>query len=229
MKKMKKKQGWESNIWLGMSGKVNEKENKIMKPKSIFWERKKEESKKEKKEREKREKEEKAKKEKEDKERAKREEKEKKEKEKKEKEEKARKEKEEKEKAKKDKQNKKEDKKDDKKEDKTEYKKEEKKEEKKEDKIEEKKEDKKEENLKTIKTQPVPKKISNKAALFKQMMEAKGGGIMGKAPTSKNNLGNSEKIVKIEHVRNEGNTVDLLSNIKVTKVAKKKPKKINFE
>ena len=42
MKKMKKKQGWESNIWLGMSGKVNEKENKIMKPKSIFWERKKE-------------------------------------------------------------------------------------------------------------------------------------------------------------------------------------------
>ena len=41
MKKMKKKQGWESNIWLGMSGKVNEKENKIMKPKSIFWERKK--------------------------------------------------------------------------------------------------------------------------------------------------------------------------------------------
>ena len=38
MKKMKKKQGWESNIWLGMSGtKVNEKENKIMKPKSIFW------------------------------------------------------------------------------------------------------------------------------------------------------------------------------------------------
>ena len=43
MKKMKKKQGWESNIWLGMSGtKVNEKENKIIKPKSIFWERKKE-------------------------------------------------------------------------------------------------------------------------------------------------------------------------------------------
>ena len=192
-------------------------------------EEKKEESKKEKKEREKREKEEKAKKEKEDKERAKREEKEKKEKEKKEKEEKARKEKEEKEKAKKDKQNKKEDKKDDKKEDKTEDKKEEKKEEKKEDKIEEKKEDKKEENLKTIKTQPVPRKISDKAALFKQMMEAKGGGIMGKAPTSKNNLGNSEKTVKIEHVRNEGNTVDLLSNIKVTKVAKKKPKKINFE
>ena len=192
-------------------------------------EEKKEESKKEKKEREKKEKEEKAKKEKEDKERAKREEKEKKEKEKKEKEEKARKEKEEKEKAKKDKQNKKEDKKDDKKEDKTEDKKEEKKEEKKEDKIEEKKEDKKEENLKTIKTQPVPKKISDKAALFKQMMETKGGGIMGKAPTSKNNLGNSEKTVKIEHVRNEGNTVDLLSNIKVTKVAKKKPKKINFE
>ena len=192
-------------------------------------EEKKEESKKEKKEREKREKEEKAKKEKEDKERAKREEKEKKEKEKKEKEEKARKEKEEKEKAKKDKQNKKEDKKEDTKEDKKEDKKEEKKEEKKEDKIEEKKEDKKEENLKTIKTQPVPKKLGDKAALFKQMMEAKGGGIMGKAPTSKNNLGNSEKTVKIEHVRNEGNTVDLLSNIKVTKVAKKKPKKINFE
>ena len=41
MKKMKKKQGWESNIWLGMSEtKVNEKENKIMKPKSIFCERK---------------------------------------------------------------------------------------------------------------------------------------------------------------------------------------------
>ena len=204
-----------------------EKEEKAKKEKEDKERAKREE--KEKKEREKKEKEEKAKKEKEDKERAKREEKEKKEKEKKEKEEKARKEKEEKEKAKKDKQNKKEDKKEDTKEDKKEDKKEEKKEEKKEDKIEEKKEDKKEENLKTIKTQPVPKKISDKAALFKQMMEAKGGGIMGKAPTSKNNLGNSEKTVKIEHVRNEGNTVDLLSNIKVTKVAKKKPKKINFE
>ena len=204
-----------------------EKEEKAKKEKEDKERAKREE--KEKKEREKKEKEEKARKEKEDKERAKREEKEKKEKEKKEKEEKARKEKEEKEKAKKDKQNKKVDKKEDTKEDKKEDKKEEKKEEKKEDKIEEKKEDKKEENLKTIKTQPVPKKISDKAALFKQMMEAKGGGIMGKAPTSKNNQGNSEKTVKIEHVRNEGNTVDLLSNIKVTKVAKKKPKKINFE
>ena len=42
MKKMKKKQGWESNIWLGMSEtKVNEKENKIMKKINILREKEK--------------------------------------------------------------------------------------------------------------------------------------------------------------------------------------------
>ena len=165
-------------------------------------EEKKEETKKEKKEREKREKEEKARKEKEEKERLKKEEKEKKEHDKKEKEEKAKKEKDEKEKTKK------EEKKDDKKK-------------------EEKKDDKKIEKKGTENS-----KINEKAALFKQMMEAKGDGMLKRQAAYRpgpNTNRNSEPAIKIELTRNEGNTVDLLSNIKVSKTVKKKPKKVNFE
>ena len=191
------------------------KEEKIEEKK----EEKKEETKKEKKEREKKEKEEKARKEKEEKERLKKEEKEKKEHEKKEKEEKARKEKEEKERLKKEEKEKKEhDKKDkEKKDDK---------------KKEEKKDDKKKEEKKGDKKGPSNNKINEKSALFKQMMEAKGGGMIGRpgtyGPGPRSNT-NNEPTIKIEHTRNEGNTVDLLNNIKVSKTVKKKPKKINFE
>ena len=59
------------------------------------------------------------------------------------------------------------------------------------------------------------------------MMEAKGGGILGGRPQNKG-AGNTEKNVKIEHTRNEGNTVDLLNNITLTKGNKKKPKKVDF-
>ena len=145
--------------------------------------------------------------------------KEKKEREKKEKEEKARKEKEEKERLKKEEKEKKEhDKKDkEKKDDK---------------KKEEKKDDKKKEEKKDDKKGPSNNKINEKSALFKQMMEAKGGGMIGRpgtyGPGPKGNT-NNEPAIKIEHTRNEGNTVDLLNNIKVSKTVKKKPKKINFE
>ena len=149
----------------------------------------------------------------------KKEEKEKKEHDKKEKEEKARKEKEEKERLKKEEKEKKEhDKKDkEKKDDK---------------KKEEKKDDKKKEEKKDDKKGPSNNKINEKSALFKQMMEAKGGGMIGRpgtyGPGPKGNT-NNEPAIKIEHTRNEGNTVDLLNNIKVSKTVKKKPKKINFE
>ena len=106
-----------------------------------------------------------------------------------------------------------------------------KKEEKKEVKEEEKKEDikKKDNNIKKTSTQPLSS-VGAKAALFKKMMEAKGGGMIGKPLSeTKNSTGNIEKSVKIEQTKNEGNTVELLNNIKITKVAKKKPRKINFE
>ena len=38
-----------------------------------------------------------------------------------------------------------------------------------------------------------------------------------------------EKPIKIEHVRNEGDTVNIINNIQVGKTVKKKPKKINFQ
>ena len=225
--------------------KVEEKKEEKIEEKK---EEKKEETKKEKKEREKKEKEEKARKEKEEKERLKKEEKEKKEQEKKEKEEKARKEKEEKERLKKEEKEKKEHDKKEKeekarkeKEEKERLKKEEKekkehdkkdKEKKEDKKKEEKKDDKKKEEKKDDKKGPSNNKINEKSALFKQMMEAKGGGMIGRpgtyGPGPKGNT-NNEPAIKIEHTRNEGNTVDLLNNIKVSKTVKKKPKKINFE
>ena len=236
--------------------KEEKKEEKIEEKK----EEKKEETKKEKKEREKREKEEKARKEKEEKERLKKEEKEKKEHDKKEKEEKARKEKEEKEKVKKEEKEKKEHDKKEKeekarkeKEEKERLKKEEKekkehdkkekeekakkeKDEKEKTKKEEKKDDKKKEekkdDKKIEKKGTENSKINEKAALFKQMMEAKGDGMLKRQAAYRpgpNTNRNSEPAIKIEHTRNEGNTVDLLSNIKVSKTVKKKPKKVNFE
>lgn len=66
-------------------------------------------------------------------------------------------------------------------------------------------------------------------ALFQQKMAA--GGMMGMgrpAGSSSSNTG-GEKQVKIEHTRNEGDTVDIINNIQVGKTTKKKPKKINFE
>ena len=193
-------------------------------------EEKKEETKKEKKEREKKEKEEKTRKEKEEKERQKKEEKEKKEHDKREKEEKARKEKEEKERLKKEEKEKKEhDKKE--KEEKARKEKEEKERLKKEEK-EKKEHDKKEKEKKDDKKGPSNNKINEKTALFKQMMEAKGGGMIGRpgtyGPGPRGNT-NNEPTIKIEQTRNEGNTVDLLNNIKVSKTVKKKPKKVNFE
>ena len=51
-----------------------------------------------------------------------------------------------------------------------------------------------------------------------------------KRPSQIGGGGNTgEKAVKIEHTRNEGDTVEIINNIQVMKVAKKKPKKINFE
>ena len=62
------------------------------------------------------------------------------------------------------------------------------------------------------------------------MMEAKGGGMIGRPPKkSFPSKDNPRPPVKIEVKRNEGNTVDILNNIPVVKKAKKKPKKINFE
>ena len=199
-----------------------EKEEKARKEKEEKEKAKKEE--KEKKEHDKKEKEEKARKEKEEKERLKKEEKEKKEHDKKEKEEKARKEKEDKEKAKKEEKEKKEKEKS-KKEDKKD-----KKGDKKEDKKGDKKGDKKEEK-KDIDKKRSSNNINDKTALFKQMMETKGGGMIGRPDTQggASSKVNTEKPIKIEVTRNEGNTVELLNNIKVAKVVKKKPKKVNFE
>ena len=201
---------------------------------------------KEDKEKAKKEKEEKAKKEKEDKEKAKREEKEKKEREKKEKEEKAKKEKEDKEKAKKEEKEKakkeKEDKEKAKKEEKEKSKKE-KEDKKNKDKNKDKKDnkdnkdkkdnkddkDKKVAAKKRLSAQPaLPGKLGERMALFQQKMS---GGMMGMgrpAGSSSSNIG-GEKQVKIEHTRNEGDTVEIINNIQVGKTTKKKPKKINFE
>ena len=197
-----------------------EKEEKARKEKEEKEKAKKEEH--EKKEKEKKEKEERARKEKEDNEKAKKEEKEKKEKEKKEKEEKARKEKEEKEKAKKEEKDKKE---------KEKKEKENKEKNKKEDKKENKKENNKEEKKPDRKFVKAPTNdLGQKSAFLKQMMEAKGGGIIGRPPKkSFPSKDNPRPPVKIEVKRNEGNTVDILNNIPVVKKAKKKPKKINFE
>ena len=230
------------------------KENKTGENKEEKKEEKKEESKKEKKEREKKEKEEKARKEKEDKEKAKKEEKEKKEREKKEKEEKARKEKEDKEKAKKEEKEKKEKAKKEKeekakkeKEDKEKAKKEkEDKKNKNKDKDKDKKKDKDKNEQKDKKPEkrpsvPLPNiintgavgKIGDKKALFQQkMMGGMGGAPMGMgrpAPRGSAAVVPGEKPVQIEHIRNEGDTVDMLNNIQVGKTVKKKPKKITFE
>ena len=71
--------------------------------------------------------------------------------------------------------------------------------------------------------------MGEKAEKFKKMMEVRGGNIMKRQSGSGiSSSGNNEKTVKIEHIRNEGNTVDLINNIKITKVTKKKPKKVNF-
>ena len=197
-----------------------EKEEKARKEKEEKEKAKKEE--KDKKEKEKKEKEEKARKEKEEKEKTKKEEKDKKEKEKKEKEEKARKEKEDKEKAKKEEKDKKE---------KEKKEKENKEKNKKEDKKENKKENNKEEKKPDRKFVKAPTNdLGQKSAFLKQMMEAKGGGIIGRPPKkSFPSKDNPRPPVKIEVKRNEGNTVDILNNIPVVKKAKKKPKKINFE
>ena len=62
------------------------------------------------------------------------------------------------------------------------------------------------------------------------MMQVRGGGILGHhSLEKKNSTKNPENNIKIEPTKNEGNTVEILSNLKVTKVAKKKPKKINFD
>ena len=227
--------------------KKEEKKEETKKEKKEREKREKEEKakkEKEEKERAKKEKEEKAKKEKEDKEKAKREEKEKKEKEKKEKEEKARKEKEEKEKAKKEEKEKAKKEKEKAKKEKEEKKNKDKNKDK--DKKDEKdKKDDKEKNEKEKKpntekrlSQPTAKIIAtgasgnmaDKRALFQQRM---GAGMMGmgmKRPSQIGGGGNTgEKAVKIEHTRNEGDTVEIINNIQVMKVAKKKPKKINFE
>jgi len=193
-----------------------EKEEKAKKEKEDKEKAKKEE--KEKKEKEKKEKEEKAKKEKEDKEKAKKEEKEKA---KKEKEEKAKKEKEEKEKAKKEKEDKKnKDKNKDKKDDKKDK---DKKDDKKDDK------DKKPDGKKRFSQPVVTGKFGDKMALFQQKMS--GGMMMGMGRPAGGPSANAggEKQVKIEHTRNEGDTVDIINNIQVGKTTKKKPKKVNFE
>ena len=134
-----------------------------------------------------------------------------KEKENKEKEEKVRKEKEKKDKEKKDKEEKARKEKEDK---------EKAKKEKKDDKKAEKKENK-------IQHQPITKADTNsfgeKAAQLSKMMKAKGGVMLGR-PGSLPIKENTQ--IKIE--KSEGNTVDLLNNIKVSKVNKKKPKKVNF-
>ena len=94
---------------------------------------------------------------------------------------------------------------------------------------EKKEEKKKEDNKEKTSSKPLSS-IESKANLFKKMMEAKLGGMKGHlASNNKNSTGNQENTVKVEQIKNEGNTIEILNNIKVTKVAKKKPKKINFE
>ena len=72
--------------------------------------------------------------------------------------------------------------------------------------------------------------IGDKKSLFQQKM---GTGLMGMGrPAPRGSAAVAapgEKPVQIEHTRNEGDTVDMLNNIQVQKVAKKKPKKVNFE
>ena len=60
------------------------------------------------------------------------------------------------------------------------------------------------------------------------MLESKVGGVMGRPANKSVGPSSAPNTIKIEHTRNEGNTVELLSNIKVGKITKKKPKKINF-
>ena len=92
-----------------------------------------------------------------------------------------------------------------------------------------KEEKKKDDNKEKTSSKPLSS-IESKANLFKKMMEAKLGGMKGHlASKNKNSTGNQENTVKVEQIKNEGNTIEILNNIKVTKVAKKKPKKINFE
>ena len=94
---------------------------------------------------------------------------------------------------------------------------------------EKKEEKKKDDNKEKTSSKPLAS-IESKANLFKKMMEAKLGGMKGHlASKNKNSTGNQENTVKVEQIKNEGNTIEILNNIKVTKVAKKKPKKINFE
>ena len=94
---------------------------------------------------------------------------------------------------------------------------------------EKKEEKKKDDNKEKTSSKPLSS-IESKANLFKKMMEAKLGGMKGHlASNNKNSTGNQENTVKVEQIKNEGNTIEILNNIKVTKVAKKKPKKINFE
>ena len=99
---------------------------------------------------------------------------------------------------------------------------------------EENKEEKKEDNNNKDKKEKKPShplsSIGAKAELFKKMMQVRGGGILGHhSLEKKNSAKNPENNIKIEPTKNEGNTVEILSNLKVTKVAKKKPKKINFD
>ena len=64
------------------------------------------------------------------------------------------------------------------------------------------------------------------------MMGGMGGAPMGMgrpAPRGSAAVVPGEKPVQIEHIRNEGDTVDMLNNIQVGKTVKKKPKKITFE
>ena len=86
-------------------------------------------------------------------------------------------------------------------------------------------------NLEKAKTENLPKnKIGEKAEQFKKKMESRGGNMMKRqSGGGTSSTGNNEKTVKIEHTRNEGNTVDLITNIKISKVTKKKPKKVNFQ
>ena len=86
-------------------------------------------------------------------------------------------------------------------------------------------------NIEKAKSENLPKnKIGEKAEQFKKMIEARGGNMMKRQSGGGiSSTGNNEKTVKIEHTRNEGNTVDLINNIKIAKVTKKKPKKVNFQ
>ena len=72
--------------------------------------------------------------------------------------------------------------------------------------------------------------IEAKAELFKKMMQVKVGGMLNhNTLEKKNSTKNSENNIKIEPTKIESNPVEILSNLKLAKVAKKKPKKINFD